>query len=223
MATDSTFGCKVAMRPCSSTCELFAGLYARGSTAGFVSGDAWLAAMLAGLADPILPWATIRVRIVSLAGALGALSGVLGKIARGVTLLAQGEVGEVSEGNGEDRGGSSSMAHKQNPVAAVSVLACSRRVPALVATLLACMEQEHERAAGAWQAEWGTFSDLLALTGSAASWGADLLERLRVYPDRMAENLGRLALAGVPDAEEPERHLAGALGLIDRALAAVPS
>jgi hypothetical protein len=27
------------------------------------------------------------------------------------------------------------------------------------------MEQEHQRAAGAWQAEWGTITDLLRLTG----------------------------------------------------------
>ena len=61
------------------------------------------------------------------------------------------------------------MGHKRNPVAAVSVLACTRRVPGLVATILSSMEQEHERAAGAWQAEWDTLSDLLTLTGSAAS------------------------------------------------------
>ena len=31
---------------------------------------------------------------------------------------------------------------------------------------------EHERAAGAWQAEWGTLTDLLRLTGSAVGMGA---------------------------------------------------
>jgi hypothetical protein len=30
--------------------------------------------------------------------------------------------------------------------------------------MLACVEQEHERAAGGWQAEWGTITDLLRLT-----------------------------------------------------------
>ena len=58
------------------------------------------------------------------------------KVARDITLLAQAEVGEVREG-GEGRGGSSSMPHKHNPVAAVSVLACAQRVPGLVATLFA--------------------------------------------------------------------------------------
>ena len=114
------------------------------------------------------------------------------------------------------------MAHKRNPVAAVSVLACTRRTPGLVATLLAGMEQEHQRAAGAWQAEWGTLGDLLALTGSAAAWLADLLEHLEVDTQRMRANLELLARAGVSGAAEPERHLAGAGELVDRALAEVP-
>jgi len=81
------------------------------------------------------------------------------------------------------------------------------------------MEQEHERAAGAWQAEWGTLSELLELTGSATAWTRDLLEHLEVDPGRMAENLARLAQAGVEEALTPERHLGSASELIDRALA----
>ena len=173
-----------------------------------------------GLAEPVLPWHTIRVRMAALADALAALAGVFAKVARDVTLLAQDEVGEVREGGGRQRGGSTAMGHKRNPVAAVSLLACNRRVPGLVATILSSMEQEHERAAGAWQAEWGTLSNLLALTGSAASWGRDLLEHLEVDAGRMRENLGQLAAAGVSEAAEPERHLEAAQELIDRALAA---
>lgn len=173
-----------------------------------------------GLAEPVLPWHTIRVRMAALAGGLAALAGVLAKVARDVTLLAQDEVGEVREGGGRERGGSTAMGHKRNPVAAVSVLACARRTPGLAATVLSSMEQEHERAAGAWQAEWGTLSDLLGLTGSAASWGRELLENLEVDAERMRQNLGRLADAGVPEAVDPERHLGAATELIDRALAA---
>jgi 3-carboxy-cis,cis-muconate cycloisomerase len=172
-----------------------------------------------GLAEPVVPWHTIRVRMAALAGALAVLTGVLAKIARDVTLLAQNEVGEVREG-GRHQGGSTAMGHKRNPVAAVSVLACTRRVPGLVATILSSMEQEHERAAGGWQAEWGTLSSLLALTGSAASWGRELLEHLEVDGERMRENLARLADAGVAEAGDPEDHLGAASELIDRALAA---
>jgi 3-carboxy-cis,cis-muconate cycloisomerase len=159
------------------------------------------------LADPVLPWHADRARPAALAGALGLLAGALAKVARDVTLLAQGEVAEVREG-APGRGGSSAMAHKRNPVAAVSVLACARRVPGLVATILAAMEQEHERAAGAWQAEWGTLTDLLRLTGSAAAWGRDLLEHLEVDAGAMRARAGA----------DPD--LGAASALVDRALAA---
>ena len=101
-------------------------------------------------------------------------------------LLAQREVGEAREGG---EGGRSSAMDKRNPAAAVSVLACAARVPGLVATVLAGMPQEHERAAGAWQAEWGTITDALRLTGSAAAWTCELLEGLEVDPARMRANL----------------------------------
>jgi 3-carboxy-cis,cis-muconate cycloisomerase len=169
-----------------------------------------------GLVEPVLPWQTIRVRPVNLATALGALTGVLAKIARDVTLLAQQEVAECREGDPDPahpRGGSSAMAHKRNPVGAVSVLACAKRAPGLVATALALMEQEHERAAGAWQAEWGTYAELLALTGSAAAWTRELIEHLEVDPARMRENLEHAATAGAPLPE-------GADELITRALEA---
>lgn len=152
-----------------------------------------------GLAAPTLPWHTIGARPASLAAALGTLAGVLAKVARDVTLLAQDEIGELREGGDPERGGSTAMAHKRNPVAAVSVIACTKRVPGLVATMFACMEQEHERAGGAWQAEWGTLAELLSLTGSATSWAKELLERLEVDRGRMLENLARLAAAGVAE------------------------
>jgi 3-carboxy-cis,cis-muconate cycloisomerase len=148
------------------------------------------------------------VRPVELASALGVLAGVLAKIARDVALLAQSEVGELREGGAPGRGGSSAMAHKRNPVASVSVVACTTRVPGLVATMLAAMPQEHERAAGGWQAEWGTLSDLLTLVGSAAAWSADLLGNLEVDAERMRENAS--GLEGELDAVD---------SLIDRALA----
>lgn len=157
---------------------------------------------LLGLEAPVLAWHTDRVRPARLAGALGVLAGALAKVARDVTLspwLREGVPG---------RGGSSAMAHKRNPVAAVSVLACTRRVPGLVATMLAAMEQEHERAAGAWQAEWGTMTELLRLTGSAAAWARDLLEHLEVDARAMRASAG------------PDPELGAAADLVDLALAA---
>ena len=96
---------------------------------------------------------------------------------------------------GGDGGGSSAMPHKHNPVAAISALAGARQAPGLVAKLLGAMEHEHERAAGAWHAEWAPLRELLRSTGSAAAWLRECLERLEVDPERMRANLDDALLA----------------------------
>jgi 3-carboxy-cis,cis-muconate cycloisomerase len=141
-----------------------------------------------GLAEPTLPWHTERTRIAELAGALGEAAGALGKPALDVTLLAQTEVAEVREG-APGRGGSSTLPHKHNPIAAVSAVACARQAPGLVSTLLGSMGQEHERAAGAWHAEWKPLRELFVTVGSAAAWLRDCLEHLEIDPLRMRSNL----------------------------------
>jgi 3-carboxy-cis,cis-muconate cycloisomerase len=186
-----------------------------------------------GLARPVLPWHTDRLRIIDLATALTRVTAALGKIARDITLLAQPEVGEVSDpgssgagtGGSPDahgragaadpaasplRGGSSTMPHKHNAVAAVAILGCTRQAPGLLATLVACAEQEHQRAVGAWHAEWAPLTALLQLTGSAASWAAELLAGLGVDASRMAANLA--AAKDLPLAEHVTSLLAGVLG-----------
>jgi 3-carboxy-cis,cis-muconate cycloisomerase len=145
------------------------------------------------LAEPVVPWHTTRTRIAELAGALGEACGAMAKVAGDVVLLSQTEVGEVREGG--DRGGSSTMPHKRNPVAAISALAGARQAPGLVSTLLAAMEHEHERAAGAWHAEWAPLRALLVATGSAAAWLRDCLSNLEVDPERMRSNLDDALLA----------------------------
>jgi 3-carboxy-cis,cis-muconate cycloisomerase len=160
-----------------------------------------------GIGESGLAWHGIRLHPARIASALGGLCGILGKVARDVTLMAQQEVAEVAEGD-RARGGSSSIAGKNNPVAAITVLMCTRRVPALISTVFAGMEQEYERGAGSWQIEWATMTELVRLTASAAAWGRDMLEHLTVDTERMAE------LAGA----DPD--LGASAKLIDRALAA---
>jgi 3-carboxy-cis,cis-muconate cycloisomerase len=179
-----------------------------------------------GLALPVLPWHTDRLRIIDLGSGLARTAAALGKIARDVTLLAQSEVGEVREGSGvygvygirgpagrpstPRRGGSSAMPNKNNPVASIAILGCTKQVPGLLATLVAAGEQEHQRAAGAWHAEWEPLTALLRLTGSASSWAAELLSGLVVDTSRMAANLD--ATKGLPMAEHATSLLAGVLG-----------
>jgi 3-carboxy-cis,cis-muconate cycloisomerase len=187
---------------------------AAGTLASLGADGPAVAALLADeleLAEPVLPWHTDRQRIMQLAAALTGACAALGKVARDVTLLAQTEVAELAEGTDDPRqGGSSAMPHKRNPVASVLIVGCTRRAPGLLATLAAAAEQEHQRAAGAWHAEWETLSDLLRLTGSAASWSATLLTGLRVDAVRMRANLD--ASGGLLMAEHVAAELAPAVG-----------
>jgi 3-carboxy-cis,cis-muconate cycloisomerase len=139
-----------------------------------------------GLVEPPTPWHTQRGRIGELASALAVLSGAVAKAARDIVLLSQTEVAEVREGAG---GGSSTMPHKRNPVAAICAVACAQQAPGLAATLLGAMAHEHERAAGPWHAEWRPLGELLRSTGSGVAWLRESLEALEVDPERMRANL----------------------------------
>jgi 3-carboxy-cis,cis-muconate cycloisomerase len=147
------------------------------------------------LAVPTLPWHTVRTRPARLAAALATTLGALAKLALDVVLLAQTEIAEVREGGGEQHGGSSAMPHKRNPVNAVAILACAEQAPGLLATVVSAMVQEHERAAGSWQAEWPAVSRLLELAGSAATAVAELVTALEIDPQRMREDIVELGLS----------------------------
>jgi len=163
---------------------------------GVAVADA-LAAEL-GLVAPAGPWHTDRTRVGEVAGALGTAAGAVAKVARDVALYSQAELGELTDG--ADRGGSSTLPQKRNPVAAVAAAAGAAQAPGLVATLLAAMPHEFQRAAGAWHAEWRPLRSLLEATGSAAHWLRDCLDNLVVHADRMRDNV-----AGAHDALMAER------------------
>jgi 3-carboxy-cis,cis-muconate cycloisomerase len=167
-----------------------------------------------GLAAPALPWHTNRSRIAELGAALGVAAAALAKPARDVTLLAQTEIAEVREGV-PGRGRSSAMSHKHNPVAAVATLANTARAPGLVATVLtAAAGHEHERAAGAWHAEWQPLRELFVAAGSAAAWLADCLGHLEVDPTRMRANIG----ADLQAALHADDHLGSTGSFVDAAV-----
>lgn len=138
---------------------------------------------------PDLPWHAHRDRLAEMASWMGSLTGTLGKIARDIALHMQSEVGELAEPEEEGRGGSSTMPHKRNPVAAASVLAAAMRVPPLVATMLAAMVQEQERGLGDWHAEWETLPEIVRLTAGALARTRETARGLEVDSERMRQNL----------------------------------
>jgi 3-carboxy-cis,cis-muconate cycloisomerase len=138
---------------------------------------------------PAAPWHTHRDRIAEAASVFAILAGTCGKIARDIQLMMQTDVAEAFEPAGEGRGGSSTMPHKRNPVAAATALAAATMAPGLAATILAAQVQDHERSAGPWHAEWPTLPMLLLVTSGALAATVDIAEGLEVDAARMRANL----------------------------------
>jgi 3-carboxy-cis,cis-muconate cycloisomerase len=162
---------------------------------------------------PEAPWHTHRDRIAEAASVFAILSGTCGKIARDVSLMMQTDVGEAFEPSGAGRGGSSTMPHKRNPVAAASALAAATMAPNLAATIFAAQVQDHERSAGPWHAEWPTLPTLQLVTSGALAAIVDIAEGLEVDAARMRQNLD--ATHGLIMAEAVTMALAEKIGKSD--------
>ncbi|SHL63398.1 3-carboxy-cis,cis-muconate cycloisomerase [Bradyrhizobium lablabi] len=159
---------------------------------------------------PAAPWHTHRDRIAEIASVLAIVAGSCGKIARDVSLMMQTDVAEAFEPSGEGRGGSSTMPHKRNPVAAATALAAATMAPNLAATIFAAQVQDHERSAGLWHAEWPTMPTLLLVTSGALAAIVDIAEGLEVDAARMRVNLE--ATGGLIMAEAVTMALAEKIG-----------
>ncbi len=156
-----------------------------------------------GLRDAGATWHTQRDEWVGLGCELGILAGSLGKIATDIALMGQYEVGELAEPSEPGRGGSSAMPHKRNPVASMVALAAAHRAPQQVATLLAAMPQQHERALGAWQAELAEWPRLLVSVHGSVRALAGALPGLQIDAARMRANIDTLR-AELPKAAADE-------------------
>jgi 3-carboxy-cis,cis-muconate cycloisomerase len=163
------------------------------------------------LGYPDAPWHTHRDRLAAWLCACGVLTASLGKMARDLSLLMQSEVGEAAEPVAPGRGGSSTMPHKHNPVGCSVTLAAAHRVPGLVASFLSAMVQEHERAAGGWQAEWPIVAAVVEATGVALWSMAEVAEGLTVDEARMRLNMD--ATRGAIFAEKASMALGSSIGL----------
>jgi 3-carboxy-cis,cis-muconate cycloisomerase len=139
-----------------------------------------------GLASA-LPWHTSRAPVTRIGDAAVGCTDAWGRIANDVLTLSRPEIGELAEGEG---GGSSTMPQKRNPVLSVLIRRAALAGPQLAATLhVAAADSVDERATGAWHAEWATVATLVRRTVVAGSQATDLVDGLRVSPDRMRATL----------------------------------
>lgn len=142
-----------------------------------------------GLGEAVLPWHVQRDAIGELGAWLSLLSSSLAKLALDVIWMSQSEVAEVFEAQPGERGGSSSMPQKNNPIRSEQIIAAARAVATDLAALHAAAIQEHERGTHGWQLEWLSLSSMLMLAAGALRNADELIAGLVVHPERMHANL----------------------------------
>jgi 3-carboxy-cis,cis-muconate cycloisomerase len=174
-----------------------------------------------GLGAAPAPWHAARDGFAETVGVLGLICGSLAKFALDITLLAQTEVGEVAEGGGEGRGGSSTMPQKRNPIASEYIIAAARGVHGLVPVMLGAMVQEHERASGGWQSERLATAHAFVLTAGALAQARAVAEGMTVDVARMRANLdaggGLIMAEAIATALTPALGRAAAHDTVERA------
>jgi 3-carboxy-cis,cis-muconate cycloisomerase len=136
------------------------------------------------------------------------LTGSLAKMAQDIILLAQSEVGELSESDDASRGGSSTMPQKNNPIVSELIITAARTNASLLASMHQAQIQEHERGTHGWQMEWLVLPQMFTLTAAALNKALFLSQNLVVDEARMRENIA--ASYGLMLAEAVSYALAGA-------------
>lgn len=160
-----------ALREELSEVQIGGAIGSRQSPKPHVEACAPLVAQALGLTlGPV--WHADRSRMVSFGHWMTLLTGSLGKIGQDVALMAQQGLDEIALSGG---GGSSAMAHKQNPVAAEALVALSRYVAGQQAVLAQAMVHEQERSGAAWALEWLTLPAMAEATGAALTHAERLL------------------------------------------------
>lgn len=157
-----------------------------GHQAAVVRGEM---ARLLGLTTTDVPWHVGRDNVAEVGTVFALVASTVTRFAREVVDLSRTEVGEVAEADGEYRGASSTMPQKANPIASEAIIGLTVSASASSSALLRAMEAGHERAAGEWQVEWRAVPSVACCTAAALAVAADVAGGLRVFPERMAENI----------------------------------
>ncbi len=116
---------------------------------------------------------TDRSGVIVFATVLSLISGSLGKMGQDIALMAQQGVAEVRLTGG---GGSSAMAHKQNPILAELLVTLARYNAGQAGVIGQAMVHEQERSGAAWALEWMVLPAMAQATGRALTAAQDLVE-----------------------------------------------
>lgn len=132
-------------------------------------------ARLLGLGIPAKQWHTERDNLTDYANWLSLVTGALGKIGQDVCLMAQQGLDEVMLKSG---GSSSAMPHKQNPIAAETLVTLARFNAVQVSAMHHALIHEQERSGSAWALEWMILPKMCEATACALNVAHRLAEQV---------------------------------------------
>ena len=142
-----------------------------------------------GLGSMNLPARTIGDHLCEYVTLLGMLAATGSKIGREVYTLMKQEFGEVEEPVPEGTVGSSTMPQKRNPKLSQDVVAAAAEIRALVPLALEAMQTEHEADRSTSLMMDHALTQAAILTGDLLQSLIGVFSGIRVFPERMRQNL----------------------------------
>jgi adenylosuccinate lyase len=140
-------------------------------------------------AEPIATQVVPRDRHCELSTAIALAGSSLERLALEIRHLQRTEVREVEEPFGEEQKGSSAMPHKRNPIVCERIAGLARVLRGNAQVALENVPLWHERDISHSSAERIILPDSTILLDYMQQLTLGLVAGLRVYPDRMRENL----------------------------------
>jgi adenylosuccinate lyase len=157
--------------------------------------EAYVAERLGLAVEPVSTQVIPRDRHAAYFCALAVVASGIERLAMEVRHLQRSEVREAEEFFHAGQKGSSAMPHKRNPVLSENLTGLARVIRATVVPALENVALWHERDISHSSVERVIAPDATIALDFALARAAGMVERLIVYPERMAENLE--ALGGV--------------------------
>ena len=154
--------------------------------------EAFVAARLGLEVEPVSTQVIPRDRHAAFFCTLGVIASGVERLATEVRHLQRSEVREAEEFFHPGQKGSSAMPHKRNPVLSENLTGLARIVRAAVVPALENVVLWHERDISHSSVERAIGPDATVTLDFALARLAGMMEKLTIYPQRMAENLESL-------------------------------
>lgn len=145
-----------------------------------------------GLTVPPVAWSVSRHHYAELLNNIALMASTMGKIGSEFYALQKTEIAELAEAQGKGAIGSSTMPHKRNPFRAMELVTNAKIVRGCAATMMNCLELEHERDPRSASTEIVLFTRAFSVTHASVLRAIKLIQNMQVYPKHMERNLNVL-------------------------------